>query len=138
MSGSAQMPFESVRLGQLVDNLIQATKCDGRLSDEHVLGLSALLPHTCEGALEILDKGLMTIIEAKPSGRNFFLFAGKKNASYVCFGHYCSCPSFIFSVMIKSELYCKHQLAAHLVHATNNCKRREIRDEEYAGYFASL
>jgi len=59
-------------LSQLVDNLIKTTKCDGRLSDEHVLGLSALLPHTCEGALEILDKGLMTIVEAKPSGRIFF------------------------------------------------------------------
>lgn len=118
----------------LVEPLIQKAKDEGKLSDEVLLMLHATLAHTFEAALEIIDRGLITLVEALPSGRSFYLFEGSKSTSHVCFVHYCSCPSFTFSVLNRSEaLYCKHQIAAKLVEMyPAKMKKKEIRDEEYA------
>jgi len=73
---------------------------------------------------------------ATPSGRSFYMIEGKKSEAYVCFGHYCSCPSHTFSVLIKSEaICCKHQLAVQLAEAMSSftrCKSKDIRDDEYS------
>jgi len=117
----------------IVDGLIQKAKEEGKLSDEVLLLFHEMFSQTFEAALEIIDKGLITWVEAHPSGRAFYLIEGKKPASHVCFGHYCSCPSFTYNVINRADsLYCKHQLAAKLVEIyPSKLKKKEITDTEY-------
>ena len=54
-------------------------------------------------SLIILDKGTLTKVVGKSSKLSFFEAEGQKS-TYICISEmYCSCPSFIFSVVNKNE-----------------------------------
>jgi predicted nucleic acid-binding Zn finger protein len=64
-------------------------------------------------ALTILDKGILTKFVGNPSGISYFQVEGsggfqngKTKSSYICLAEmYCSCKSFVFSVVNKNENY---------------------------------
>jgi len=100
------------------------------VTDELMLLLHFIHEANLLAALDIIDRGHITKVVALPSARYYFEIQGRKNVTYISFGHYCSCPSFQFKK--KEQLMCKHQLAACLTLALGNCAQRDIKDEEYA------
>jgi len=125
---------------EILEQLFLQIKQSQQLSDEILTTLGFVCQHQTLGlALDFLDRGNVTKVIAKPSGRSLFEVdstKGRDHEVYFCLGnHYCSCPSFIHSVLIRKELLlCKHQLGARLAEALHKFKEKEINDEEYALY----
>ncbi|KNC54891.1 uncharacterized protein AMSG_10545 [Thecamonas trahens ATCC 50062] len=73
-------------------------------------------PSVLTTALDVLDRGLLELVEAVPSGRSAVFASSRTSpARYLVLGtHYCSCPAFIQAVRSASAAFCKHQLAAML------------------------
>ncbi|ELR16240.1 SWIM-domain containing Srs2 interacting protein 1 family protein [Acanthamoeba castellanii str. Neff] len=88
-------------------------------------------------ALDIIDRNRVVQVVATPSGRSYYQLAGqgkksgKWSTKYICFGHYCSCPAFTYSVLKgdprETPFMCKHQLAVRLAPLVGKCRRKERR-----------
>ena len=56
--------------------------------------------NTVKSALDILDRGLVDYILFEPSNRGFYKIKSKgRGKDNFCFGHFCSCSSFSYSVL---------------------------------------
>ena len=118
--------------------------------------LHSLVPGTIEKALVYYEADSVTCVTAKPSGRQVFEVRGTNALPYVCFAHFCSCPAFLNSCILKQdELFvrlasqrmtshhlhlltlspthphpqCKHQLAVRLAQATGRFSTRHQNGE---------
>ncbi|KAH7821164.1 putative zinc finger, SWIM-type containing 7 [Monocercomonoides exilis] len=108
----------------------QIKENDGCLTNEILLGLYFIFKKIAQEALTILEEGKITELLA-PSGRSFYQMEGK-NEEYLCFTHFCTCPSFMFSVILRQESpLCKHQLAACLGEAMGCIPKKPISEEMY-------
>ncbi|GFR52481.1 hypothetical protein Agub_g15051 [Astrephomene gubernaculifera] len=73
-------------------------------------------------ALEVVDGGGIVCYVGEETGRKVYKVPGKRPADqYIVFpAHYCSCQSFLYDVVGRSEaVCCKHQLAARLATVLN-------------------
>lgn len=75
---------------------------NGEIDKESLLSLYFLFRTTLPQALEIVDSSQVTRIVLEGIGRSFFVVEGK-NSKYLCFTHYCTCPSFMYSVVSHME-----------------------------------
>ena len=93
------------------------------------------------GALDLIDQdGSVTKLTC-PAGRNLYQVRGTSGASYYCFtsSNYCSCPSFIFTVLKKEDvLYCKHTIAVFIGEALGRVDNKQISDEEFYKLLSDL
>jgi len=90
---------------------------------------------TLSNAMDILDKNLVKQVKATPSGRVFYMVAGsRKDHPHAVFANsFCSCPSFLHSVVNKKEtIFCKHSLAVQFAHAMGKYTVEEVTDVEFA------
>lgn len=87
-----------------------------------LLDLSFFFSRELEYALDILDRGYVTKVTTVPSGRYFFQVLSqsykpravapasaessieKPGERYLCWSHYCSCPSFSIAVIAKHDI----------------------------------
>lgn len=75
-----------------------------------------------------------TMKESKQGRRQLFLVDGNSGNRYLCFSTcmYCSCPSFVYSVLARGEsLMCKHLLASCLATALQHCSEVVVTDREW-------
>eukprot|EP00794_Sanderia_malayensis_P014373 gene14372-15871_t len=110
----------------------------GKLTDEVISALNCLFQGTLLHAFDLLDREFITKLRT-PSHREVFQVKGSSGIPYFCFQacDYCTCASFIYSVLLKRELLmCKHLLAMHLAIALEDFSVREITDQEYVAYVA--
>ncbi|KAH9563212.1 hypothetical protein CY35_05G113100 [Sphagnum magellanicum] len=117
--------------------ILAAVEASATVTDEQLSMLNFLFEKNLERALRILDQGGVQRVTSEPSHRTMFQVIGESKSAapcYLCFpDHYCSCQSFYFDVVAKSEqIYCKHQLAAKLANALHMCKEVTMSDEELA------
>ncbi|GIL55133.1 hypothetical protein Vafri_10745 [Volvox africanus] len=73
-------------------------------------------------ALEVVDNGGIMCFVGERTGRTLYKVPGRRPADqYLVFpAHFCSCQSFQFDVVGRSEaVCCKHQLAARLATVLN-------------------
>ncbi|KAM9991488.1 hypothetical protein ACTFIZ_004897 [Dictyostelium cf. discoideum] len=129
------------------------------ISEETLLSLYYIFDQTIFASLELIDKELITKYVFQPSNRYFYVVEGRKGAKYMCLiqGDYCSCPSFNFSVLLKSDsvyighftntdlflkshytLQCKHQISSILAEIISNVKVTEFDDSEYQSQILSI
>ncbi|EAL73499.1 hypothetical protein DDB_G0268092 [Dictyostelium discoideum AX4] len=111
------------------------------ISEETLLSLYYIFDQTIFASLELIDKELITKYVFQPSNRYFYVVEGRKGAKYMCLiqGDYCSCPSFNFSVLLKSDsVYCKHQISSILAEIISNVKVIEFDDSEYQSQILSI
>ncbi|XP_024360276.1 uncharacterized protein [Physcomitrium patens] len=109
----------------------------GAVTDEQLSALYFIFNKNLERALRILDQGGVQHVVSHPSQRSVFqVIAESKSGSnsYLCFpDHFCSCQSFFFDVVSRSDQFCcKHQLAAMLASALRGCKNVTVSDAELA------
>ncbi|GBG70199.1 hypothetical protein CBR_g6331 [Chara braunii] len=106
----------------------------GLLSQDHLLKLSFFFNKNLDRALQILDAGAVEWVKGAPSGRSVFRIWGVKAKGvmhhHLCFPlSYCTCESFFYDVVARSEsLCCKHQLAARLAQSLQMYKETQVSD----------
>jgi len=104
------------------------------INEDTLLSLYSIFGKPLFASLDILDNNLISLYVFLPSKRYFYVIEGRKGAKYMCLlkGDYCSCPSFNYSVLLKSDsLYCKHQVSAFLAEILSNAPCLEFDDSEY-------
>ncbi|KYR00308.1 hypothetical protein DLAC_03048 [Tieghemostelium lacteum] len=105
------------------------------ITDECLLSLYFIFDQPLFASLDIIDEKLIKRYTFLPSNRYFYVIEGTKGGKYMCLidGDYCSCPSFNFSVLLRSEsIYCKHQIASFIAEVLKNVDVLEFDDSEYS------
>ncbi|KAJ4462605.1 hypothetical protein PAPYR_594 [Paratrimastix pyriformis] len=109
----------------------------GSIPDDVLYSLYYIFKQTLVQALEILDQSHVTRLSVTGTPRSCFLVQGK-NSHYLTYSHYCSCPSFMYSVISRLEVpMCKHQLAAVLAEAMGHVQERPVSEEEFVQFVSS-
>lgn len=102
------------------------------IPDELLLALKFVFGSSALYALDLVDQRSVTRVTS-PSGRMVFQVLGSSGKLYTCYSscHYCSCPSFAFSVLKRNDsLLCKHVLAIYLSEALGACQERSASDKQ--------
>lgn len=92
------------------------------------------------GALDLIDQDSVTKLTCQ-AGRSLYQVRGTSGANYYCFtsSNYCSCPSFIFSVLKKEDaLYCKHTIAALVGEVLGRVDNKQISNDEFSKLLSDL
>ncbi|GLC41546.1 hypothetical protein PLESTB_000703400 [Pleodorina starrii] len=87
------------------------------IPDETLASLHMLYGKNFAKALEVVDSGGIVCFVGERTGRTVYKVPGSRPPDqYLVFpSHYCSCQSFLYDVVGRSEaVCCKHQLAARL------------------------
>ncbi|XP_078539719.1 zinc finger SWIM domain-containing protein 7 isoform X2 [Lissotriton helveticus] len=103
-----------------------------QIPDELLLALKFVFGSSALYALDLVDQHSVTRVTS-PSGRMVFQVLGSSGKLYTCYSscHYCSCPSFAFSVLKRNDsLLCKHVLAIYLSQALGACQERSASDQQ--------
>ncbi|XP_055940382.1 zinc finger SWIM domain-containing protein 7-like isoform X2 [Argiope bruennichi] len=100
------------------------------MSDGTLSMLSFLFDFTAVQALDLIDHRCVSHITS-PSGRELYKVQKNTTEFHICLknSNYCTCPSFVFHVLKKDQLMCKHKLAVMLSIAMNLCKEVQYADE---------
>lgn len=110
------------------------------LSENLLSALYCVFRQTLLHALDLIDKNSITRFFCS-SGRELYLVqASSGNKVYTCLptSNYCSCPSFVYSVLLREDvLMCKHVLAVQLARVMDRCKEEEVGGKELADLLAN-
>lgn len=126
---------------QVFQQLLEGIKKEGgAISDEQLKSLECLFPQHLLPALDLVERSAVTKYTCTCSygQRTLYTVQGNSGQLYTCLdsSSYCSCPSFVYSVMGKGDLLmCKHQLATHIAVAMeeqNMCRHVQVSGEEWA------
>ena len=100
------------------------------VSDSHLAALHLVFDKHVAKATSIVDGQGVSCFVGKESGRTVYQVRGKEDALYTVFPeHYCSCHSFFYDIVSKSEgLCCKHQIAVLLSDAAGKTKKSKVPD----------
>ncbi|KAL5016492.1 hypothetical protein ScPMuIL_006081 [Solemya velum] len=128
---------EAVKLVELaIDQLFlevgRIHKETGKLTDDILSALHSVFQGSLIPALDLVDRRSITCLTG-PSGRYIFQVIGSSGTPYTCLSttHYCSCPAYHYSVLLKEEhLMCKHILAIRLSQTMGLIKHLEVSDKE--------
>ncbi|EGC34527.1 hypothetical protein DICPUDRAFT_153265 [Dictyostelium purpureum] len=117
--------YNTVKLTDVLKNIFQNNK-GNTITEETLLSLYYIFDQSIIASLEILDKELIRKYKFLPSERSFYVIEGRKGSKHMCLidGDYCSCPSFNFVVLLKSE-------SVYATEIMSNVKIEEFDDSEY-------
>jgi len=118
---------------RLIEEAGSKYKETGTISGEILLALHALFGNNVlAGALDLVDRGLVTGVQGEKSGRRLLCVRGSSGIRYTIFesSHYCSCPSYQFGVLGRGGLVCKHLLAARIAEASGRVETVEVKEEQ--------
>ena len=110
---------------QLFQEVKREAEESGRISDDLMSALLFVFQAPLHQALDLLDRGAVTRYSC-PAGRELYRVRGSGGRFYICLtsSNYCSCPSFVYKVLVKADsLLCKHMLAVQLTRAIAAGKR---------------
>ena len=105
-----------------------------------MLSLQSVFQQPLLGALDLIDQDSVIKVTC-PAGRNLYQVRGTSGTTYYCFtsSNYCSCPSFIFTVVKKEDvLYCKHVIAALIGEALGRVDNKQISDVDFYKLLSDL
>lgn len=140
LSGGGQSPSgeSGAILQPTVDQLFlevrRETQETGRISDDLMSALHFLFHQTLVQAFDLVDRR-QVVHYICPSGRELYCVQGSGQRTYTCLAssNYCSCPSFVYSVLVREDsLMCKHMLAVQLARAMSASEETTVCDEEFA------
>ena len=110
------------------------------LSDNLLSALHSVFQQPLLHALDLVDKNSVTHYVCSGSRELYLVQASSGNKVYTCLvsSNYCSCPSFVYSVVLREDyLMCKHMLAVQLARAMGRYKEEEVGGEELARLLAN-
>lgn len=107
-------------------------KGTGMITDETMNKLYFIFGPPLYQALDLLDKGDIVCI-INPTGKRVYqVNASSGSNQYLCLEsvHYCSCPYFLYSVLVRNEaLMCKHLLSVKLACAMETLGQPKLVSE---------
>ena len=110
---------------QLLLEVKRETEESGRISEDLMSALLFVFQTPLHQAFDLLDQRAVTRYSC-PAGRELYRVRGSGGRVYTCLtsSNYCSCPSFVYTVLVKEDsLLCKHMLAVQLSRAIAAGKR---------------
>ena len=110
---------------QLLLEVKRETEESGRISEDLMSALLFVFQTPLYQAFDLLDQRAVTRYSC-PAGRELYRVRGSGGRVYTCLtsSNYCSCPSFVYTVLVKEgSLLCKHMLAVQLSRAIAAGKR---------------
>lgn len=116
---------------QLLLEVEREAEDTGRISDDLISALLFVFQSPLQQAMDLLDRGSLTRYFC-PAGRELYRVKGSGGRSYICLtsSNYCSCLSFVYTVLVKEEsLFCKHMLAVQLGRAIGSGRRKHERND---------
>ena len=116
---------------QLLVEVKREAEETGRLSEDLLSALLFVFQAPLHQALDLLDRGAVTRYHCSAS-RELYRVRGTGGRFYTCMSSsdYCSCPSFVYTVLVKQDsLLCKHLLAVRLGRAMAAGKRERREGE---------
>ncbi|KAJ7308790.1 hypothetical protein JRQ81_008055 [Phrynocephalus forsythii] len=117
---------------ELLKEIGRAFQESARVPDNLLSALKFVFGPSAVPALDLVDRHSVTCA-VSPSGRMVYQVAGSSGKIYTCYAscHFCTCPSFTFSVLRKGDhLVCKHLLAVYLSRALGSCQELTVQDQE--------
>ena len=121
---------------QLFLEVKRETEEAGRISEDLMSALLFVFQTPVHQAFDLLDQGAVTRYSC-PTGRELYRVKGSGGRFYTCLtsSNYCSCPSFVYTVLVKEDsLLCKHMLAVQLARAIGAGRKvGEDKDREGEG-----
>jgi len=127
-------------IGELLTCVRKEKEKNGTISDNLMSSLHSMFRQPLLGALDLIDQDSITRLTC-PAGRILYRVRGTSGASYYCFtsSNYCSCPSFIFTVLKREDvMYCKHGVAALVGEALGRVDNKQISDEEFSKLLSDM
>ncbi|PRP89676.1 hypothetical protein PROFUN_00018 [Planoprotostelium fungivorum] len=124
-------PLFSFSTMALVEQIFASLKQS--LNEDIISRLNTIFDQTFISALDLLDKDLVTRIEASPSGRYLFEVGSQseRESSYILLPGYCPCRSYNYNIILKDEYVMIRPLGRCCVETYHNTKvcTLERRDE---------
>lgn len=117
---------------QLVLEVKREVEETGKISEDLMSALLFVFQAPLHQALDLLDRGAITRYYCA-AGRELYRVKGSGGRFYTCLtsSDYCSCPSFVYTVLVKQDsLLCKHLLAVQLGRAVAAGKRGRVESRE--------
>ena len=86
------------------------------LPRELLLALHSVFGSLLSPALDLVDRGAVTLVRGEEGGREVVTVRGSGGLRYTLLrgSHYCPCPSYQYSVVGRGAIACKHLLAVRL------------------------
>lgn len=104
----------------------------GKISEDLMSALLFVFQTPLHQAFDLLDQGSVSRYFC-PAGRELYRVKGSGGHTYTCLtsSNYCSCPSFVYTVLVKEDaLLCKHVLAVQLARAIGVGKKSTSQEEK--------
>ena len=114
-------------------------KGERQLSNDLMSALQFIFQQPLLSAFDLIDRNAVSRFVC-PAKRELYRVQGSGGRVYTCFvsSNYCSCPSFVYTVLVKEDsLMCKHMLAVQLARAMDACHEVSVSDEEFAELLSS-
>lgn len=131
-SGGVCEPILQSTAEQLFLEVKRETEEAGKLSEDLMSALLFVFQTPLHQAFELLDQGSVSRYFC-PAGRELYRVKGSGGRTYTCLtsSNYCSCPSFVYTVLVKEDaLLCKHMLAVQLARAIAAGKKATSQKEK--------
>ncbi|KAI9594612.1 hypothetical protein BDF19DRAFT_444241 [Syncephalis fuscata] len=132
--------FDSINIDTLSDYLLRRIATEQSLTEDTLLLLHSIFDRVSIAALDLVDR--RQIMERQCSaGRCAYEVAGNTRNRYLCLADesYCSCASFMHSVIIANQgSMCKHLLAVKLAIALNELQRINMSDEAWTQWLVEI
>lgn len=112
------------------------------VSDDNLLALHSIFGSVLERAFEIIAKHkTVTVYSLENNIRSIIEIKGHSDKVYNLLPdvNYCSCQAFLHYVLqLRSEITCKHILAAYFAVLTEKCVKQIVSEEQYNFLYAGL
>ncbi|XP_077295197.1 zinc finger SWIM domain-containing protein 7-like [Arctopsyche grandis] len=112
------------------------------ISDDNLLALHSIFGSVLERAFEIIAKQrAVTVYSLESNFRSIIEIKGHSDKVYCLLPdvNYCSCQAFLHYVLqLRSEITCKHILAAHFAVLTDKCSKQIVSEEQFNFLYAGL
>ncbi|KAK7862018.1 hypothetical protein R5R35_002157 [Gryllus longicercus] len=119
--------------GDLMKEISGIFSSNDRLTDRSLLALYSVYGNVCERAVELLEKDCVTFLSDPDGIRTVIQVTGSGGSLYTLLPevNYCPCPAFRYHVVgTRTDMSCKHVLAAHLASIMNKGSKRLINSSE--------
>jgi predicted nucleic acid-binding Zn finger protein len=113
-------------IGQSVSDMETTTS----LPRELLLALHSIFGSLLSPALDLVDRGAVTLVRGEEGGREVITVRGSGGLRYTLLrgSHYCPCPSYQYRVVGRGDITCKHLLAVRLAMAMQRNNVENVPD----------
>ena len=129
------MSMLSMIISRLITTLgesVSTVEKNTSLPKELLLALHSVFGSVLSPALDLVDRGAVTLMRGEERGREVVTVRGSGGMRYTLLmgSHYCPCPSYQYRVVGRGDMVCKHLLAVRLALAMQRNNVETVPDKQ--------